>query len=105
MEGRSFVRAFAGQPIPREVPLFWEHEGNRVLRLGKWNLVAKGPAGKWELYDMDADRTELNNLADQQSKKVAELVARWEEHARRTHAVPWPWKPQYSTTSTKEQTP
>ena len=36
------------------------------MRDGKWKLVAKGANGPWELYDIDADRTELNNLAEKE---------------------------------------
>ena len=42
--------------------MFWEHEGNAAVRIGKWKLVKRYPRA-WELYDMDADRTELNDLA------------------------------------------
>ena len=39
------------RPIEREA-IYWEHEGNRAVRVGPWKLVAKGPGGKWELYDI-----------------------------------------------------
>jgi arylsulfatase A-like enzyme len=96
MEGRSLVPAFAGQTIQREA-LFWEHEGNRALRIGDWKLVSKGPDGPWELYDMKRDRTEMNDLAPAQPDRVKEMAATWERWAVRTHAVPWPWKPAYET--------
>lgn len=80
--------------IKREA-LYWEHEGNRAIRMGRWKLVAKGPAGSWELYDMDADRTELHDLAAERPQRVAEMTAEWEAWAKRVGAVPWIWKPQY----------
>ena len=89
MEGRSLAPAFDDKPIQREA-LFWEHEGNRAIRVGKMKLVAKGRNGKWELYDTDADRTEMNNLAAAQPEKVKELAALWEKYAERTHVLPWP---------------
>jgi arylsulfatase len=61
--------------------LFWEHEGNAAVRVGPWKLVRKFP-GPWELYDMDADRTEMNDLAAQHPDKVREmkdLYAAWTE--------------------------
>ncbi|MDO8545229.1 MAG: arylsulfatase [Opitutaceae bacterium] len=94
MEGRSLAPAFAGQPIQREA-IFWEHEGNRALRIGDWKLVAKGSAGPWELYNMKRDRTEMNDLAVAESARVKAMVGTWERWAERTHAVPWPWKPPY----------
>ena len=38
--------------------LWWQHEGNRAIRVGDWKLVAAGREGPWELYDLATDRTE-----------------------------------------------
>ena len=95
VEGRSLVPAFDRKPIARDEPIFWEHEGNRAMREGKWKLVAKNPGGKWELYDMEADRTEMHDLAKELPDKLDEMKARWETWAKRTKALPWPWRPQY----------
>jgi len=94
MEGRSLVPAFDGKPIEREA-LFWEHEGKRALRAGTFKLVAKGPQGPWELYDMEKDRTEMHDLAAQQPERVKEMTALWEKWAQRTKALPWPWGKPY----------
>jgi arylsulfatase A-like enzyme len=94
MEGRSFVPALAGKPVKRDA-LYWEHEGNRAIRLGKWKAVALQPAGQWELYDMDADRTEMNDLASQHPDRVKAMARQWEQWAKRTTAIPWMWTPQY----------
>lgn len=93
-EGVNLVPALVGKKIVRR-SLFWEHEGSRAMRDGKWKLTAVGPGGNWELYDMEADRTELNNLAAAQPERVKKMAAEWGEWARRTNAVPWIWKPQY----------
>ena len=56
--------------------LFWEHEHNRAVRDGKWKLVAiHGRA--WELYDMDADRAELHNLAAEHPDIAGRLAEEW----------------------------
>ena len=98
-EGVSLRPAFAGKPLHRAQPIFWEHEGNRALREGKWKLVAKGPGGHWELYDMDADRTEMNDLAAQQPGRVKELATKWETWAKRANVIPWIWNPPYGEQS------
>jgi arylsulfatase len=95
-EGRSLVPAFDDRPIVREA-LFWEHEGNRAFRVGDWKLVAKSPAGKWELYDMAKDRTETHDLAAEQPERVKEMTAKWEAFAKRTNVLPWIWQPPYGT--------
>lgn len=69
MEGLSLYPVFDNKDLP-ERAIFWEHHGNRGVRLSKWKLVAKGEQAPWELYDMEADRTELNDLV----KDKAELV-------------------------------
>ncbi|MGB4726302.1 MAG: arylsulfatase, partial [Thermogutta sp.] len=86
MEGVSLVPAFSGKPIVRSQPLFFNHEQNRAVRDGKWKLVAL--AGQpWELYDMEADRTELHDLSAQAPERVAAMAAQYEAWARRTHVI------------------
>ncbi|UCG48433.1 MAG: sulfatase-like hydrolase/transferase [Phycisphaerales bacterium] len=88
MEGRSLVPAFHNKPIEREA-IYWEHEGNRAVRQGRWKLVSKHP-GDWELYDMETDRTELNDLAGKYPDKVEQLKAFYERWAARCQVQPWP---------------
>ena len=87
MEGLSLVPAFAGKKLQRDA-IFWEHEGNRAIRQGDWKLVAKGAKGKWELYNLADDRTELNNLAEQMPEKADELAAKWQAYAERANVLP-----------------
>jgi arylsulfatase A-like enzyme len=73
--GVSLVPAFANKALNREA-LYFQHLGNRAIRSGKWKLVAlKGRP--WELYDLDADRTETINLADKYPELVGKLGAQW----------------------------
>ncbi|HVJ82547.1 MAG TPA: arylsulfatase [Planctomycetia bacterium] len=88
LEGRSLLPAFADKPIEREA-IYWEHEGNRAVRVGDWKAVAKGPAGPWELYDLATDRVESKNLAATEPAKLRELVAKWEAYAKRARVLPW----------------
>jgi arylsulfatase A-like enzyme len=91
MEGVSLKPALAGQGMGRKDPIFFEHEGNRAVRDGQWKLVAKGPRGVWELYNMDADRTEQNDLAASEPERVKTMSAQWETWARRAQVIPWIW--------------
>lgn len=95
LEGVSLRPALADGELGRKQPIFFEHEGNRAVRDGRWKLVAKGPAGVWELYDMEADRTEQHDLASAEPERVAAMVAQWEAWARRAQVLPWIWKPAY----------
>lgn len=68
--------------------LYWEHEGNRAARQGDWKLVSKFP-GKFELYDMVADRTELHDRSQDQPKITGKLAASWERWAKDSGVLPW----------------
>ena len=91
LEGISLKPAFTGGTLDRETPLFWEHQGARAIREGKWKLVAKGPVAPWELYDIDVDRCEMNNLADEHRELAEKLATQWENWAKEANVFPWPW--------------
>ncbi len=86
LEGVSLVKSFAGDH-ERPEPLFWEHEGNAAVRVGKWKLVREYPKD-WELYDMEADRTEMHDLASQHPERVSAMKAQYEEWAKRCGVIP-----------------
>ena len=89
LEGRSLLPLFDGTERDPGDVLFWEHEGNRAVRRGRWKLVSKHPGG-WELYDMAADRTELDDLSDRHADVAADLAARYEAWAPPRNVLPWP---------------
>ena len=68
--------------VENRKPMFWEHEGNAAVRIGKWKLVKRYPRD-WELYEMDADRTELNDLAAEQPDRVRSMAAQYDAWAKR----------------------
>jgi uncharacterized sulfatase len=90
------VLAVAGLPLPREKPLdgknilpaltgevdrihdhlFWTKGGSSAVRSGRWKLVTI--KGQRELFDLDTDPGEFNDLADENPRKVAELSALYE---------------------------
>jgi arylsulfatase len=88
-EGRSLVPAFRNTPLPREEGLFFEHGGNKAVRIGDWKAVQPQGKNGWELYEMQSDRTELVNLAAEHPERVRELAARWQTWAERCGV--WDW--------------
>jgi arylsulfatase A-like enzyme len=77
--GRSLVSAFAKDGTVKRDFLWWQHEGNRALRVGDWKIVAAGKGSEWELYDLASDPTESKNLAKDQPAKAKELAAVWQK--------------------------
>ena len=69
--------AKAGAKSPHEVH-FYEIDG---VRRGQWKLV-RLPKGKFELYDLDADVGEQNDLSKQFPDRVAELKSLLDAHAQ-----------------------
>ena len=88
MDGVSLMPDFLGQKQVRPNPIFWAHEGNRGMRAGKWKLVAKY-LDPWELYDMEADRTEQHDLIKQQPHLAATMETQWDAWAKSSNVDEW----------------
>lgn len=91
--GKSLVPVLNGGngPIHKE-PIFWEHEGNKAVRLGKYKLVQKWEKGQqdnWELYDMEKDRTEMHDLSGVHPEIVERLSQNYREWAQKNNVLPW----------------
>jgi arylsulfatase len=89
MEGRSLAGGFATDRKDERVLLF-EHFGAAAIRKGPWKLVRAGSTRPWELYAINDDRTELNDLSKQHPDKARELGELWEKEAKRTFIYPKP---------------
>ena len=88
-EGKSFVPLFFGEEREGHEVLFWELWNCRAIRKGKWKMVSMGAPRKrvgiefkpnheaWELYDIEADRCELNDLSGKERDVVREMDALW----------------------------
>ncbi|MBS3771433.1 MAG: arylsulfatase [Bacteroidales bacterium] len=91
MPGRSLVPLFKeNKKWEREI--YFSHGGNNALRQGKWKAVISSDIdGRWQLYNMQKDRTELTNLADdfynfgdpswkeKHQERLEQMKARWKE--------------------------
>lgn len=73
--------------VDRGAPLFWERAGNRAVRDGKWKLVSTYPKYKWELYDLEKDRGETQDIADSNLAIVNKLSASYNDWALKTGVV------------------
>lgn len=88
LPGTSLYPLLRKQSI-EERTLFFEHEGNRAVRQGRWKLVALRHR-PWELYDIASDRAEMNDLAAQHPKMVRRLSEAWEHWAEKSQVTPLP---------------
>ena len=69
--------------------LFFEHQGNRAVRHGRWKLVALDDE-PWELYDFDVDRIEMNDLAKKHPRRVKRMAAAWDTWGAANQVTPLP---------------
>jgi len=95
LPGVSLKPVFQGGGLERGKPLFMEHENNAFVIDGNWKLVGRDVApvdglkpGRWQLYNLAEDRTELNNLAKEMPDKVKDLSAKWTEWADASKVYP-----------------
>jgi arylsulfatase len=88
LPGKSLTGLFFHDvALHRETPIFWERAGNRAVRKGKWKLVSIYPQYRWELYDLDQDRGETNDVATKNTQVVNELSAAYFDWAKQTGVV------------------
>ena len=80
-DGRSFAPALRGKPLP-DAPglaeLFppregWKSEPGHSVQLGEWKLIRVDGEDQAELYRLDIDPAEAENLAGKESRKLAEM--------------------------------
>jgi arylsulfatase A-like enzyme len=76
LQGKSLLPIFRGETQDPHEQLYFHFSSDRALRQGPWKLVS-AKLGKWELYNLDEDRTELNDLAEKHPERVAEMSAEW----------------------------
>jgi len=73
-DGLSIVAMLKGGPAPQRDSFYWElHETTplQAVRFGDWKAVKNGPFAPIELYDLQADMGEKNNLAAARPDLVA----------------------------------
>jgi len=84
-EGVNLLPIWQGEPLQRERPLFWEYRGSRAVRDGDWKLVGER-GGPWELYNLNDDRTEMNNLIEAEPDRAQSMMGAYEAWAQRIGA-------------------
>jgi hypothetical protein len=61
------------------------------VRKGDWKIVSipkpKGPE-RWQLYNLAKDPGEVNDLAEQEPKRLQELVKCWDQYVLETGVIP-----------------
>jgi lysophospholipase L1-like esterase len=88
-EGIDFSPILMGKKITRKA-LYWHypHYGNQggfpgsAIRMGNWKLIQNFETNAYELYNLETDLGEKNNMANNQQERVTEmstLLAAWQK--------------------------
>lgn len=75
-DGLSFLPSLLGQDNQQEVHdyLYWEYRNQIAIRKGKWKAYTKGK-DVWELYNIEVDIEEQNNVSKNNTQVTKELKA------------------------------
>lgn len=85
-EGKSLVPVLEGGTRAGHESICWSFAQCRAIRQGKWKLVMVDGA-PWELYDIEADRTEMNNRVSGEPDRAAAMAAAWDAWAERCNVL------------------
>ncbi|MDR3531641.1 MAG: arylsulfatase [Rhodopila sp.] len=95
LEGTSFAPSLNDPTAPSKArPQYFEMFGHRGIWSNGWKAVAFHPPGtpyesdKWELFHLDADFSETDDLADREPEKLAALVKLWWQEAEKHKVLP-----------------
>ncbi|WP_312162265.1 arylsulfatase [Phenylobacterium sp.] len=95
MEGESFAASLRDAAAPAKAsPQYFEMFGHRGLWKDGWKAVAFHPPGAafdqdvWELYHLDADFSETQDLAEREPERLKALVDEWWAQAERCNVLP-----------------
>ncbi|MGD9885792.1 MAG: arylsulfatase [Reyranella sp.] len=95
IEGTSFAGTLANpRARAKSKPQYFEMFGHRGLVQGGWKAVSFHPPGapfdsdKWELYRLDRDFNEVEDLAEREPERLKAMIDEWWRQAERCQVLP-----------------
>ena len=97
IEGESFAASLTDANVPGKESQFYAMLGQRSIYHQGWLACTLHPPlsgwGKfdqdvWELYNLGADRAQVNNIAEQEPGRLEELKALWDHYAEIYNGLP-----------------
>ena len=79
--GKSLLPIFHGKTRESHKEIYWHFGSANAIRQGDLKAVRQGRSS-WELYDLKADPSEVNNLAKVNPEKTKELGKMWESWSK-----------------------
>ena len=92
LPGKSLVPALEKEVV-RDGAIWFSHNGNHAIRVGDFKAVRHNRSKQWELYNLQVDRSETNDLAKKHPKTLQKLVTQWNAITKKfQHVTPTPKK-------------
>jgi arylsulfatase len=81
LQGIDISPTLQGKKVQREVPLYFQFGGGKAIIDANMKLVKQGKSNstKWELFNLDKDKTETNDLSVQFSDLYNKMADKWEK--------------------------
>jgi arylsulfatase A len=74
LDGISLLPALLGKEQKKHDYLYWGYIGKQAMRMGRWKAVKPGIDKEIELYDLENDMVEKNNVSDHHPEIIANIV-------------------------------
>ena len=95
LEGTSFAKSLRNKKAKsKSKPQYFEMFGHRGLVQDGWKAVSFHPPGgdfaadKWELYHLDKDFNETNDLAEKEPERLKAMIGEWWRQAEASKVLP-----------------
>ncbi|MCB8994182.1 MAG: sulfatase-like hydrolase/transferase [Bacteroidales bacterium] len=82
-EGISLLPFFTGEEPEEHEYLIWEFEGRKALRMEDYKIVFDENDEDWQIYDIESDRCELENLAEDAPQEIRGMKKIFKQEANR----------------------
>ena len=91
LEGESLVPILkTGKRKGHEIIGFEHFNEKSLMSNDGWKIIQPGRNSSWELYDMNTDRTEKNNLSSQYPERLDKMISQYGVWAKRVMVTPAP---------------
>jgi len=92
LKGKSIVPVLkTGKREGHDIIGFEHFNEKALMTKDGWKIVQQAQKNSpWELYNLNIDRTEKNNVADKYPERLNQMILQYEDWAKRTMVVPAP---------------
>ncbi|WP_166829559.1 sulfatase-like hydrolase/transferase [Thalassoroseus pseudoceratinae] len=81
LDGKNILPVLTDHAKSPHESFYFRYRNHAALRKGNWKIVRENPKRSWQLFDLQSDPRESQNLADEKPQVVQELqseLKRWE---------------------------